>query len=279
MNGKILPLSEASIGLLDYGLLYGFGLFETLRAYGGAPFMLGDHLRRMNRSMIELGLEFRVDSDEISSAVTRLINEAGLAQVNSRIRIAMTPGEGSPTGNIQSCTSPNLWIMASQISEDMDARFSAGVDAVVYPRPRSVVGWLSQMKISSYVDNVIARRYAMARGAFEALFMDSSGRLLEGAVSNLFMVMDSEITTPPAEMGLLPGITRGVVIDMAAEKGIEVVERAIEREEILRAKGCFITNSIIEISSLSSIDGHTMRRSGMVDELRGAYRARVKARR
>ena len=272
MNGEIIPAEKARVSVNDYGFLYGFGLFETIRAYNGKPFMLEAHLERINGSLRSLGLSFQLEPREIRRAVERLLAESGLSSADSRIRLSITPGEGKPTGDLGSCGEPTIVILASPISPDLDATLALGVKAVVYPHPRSLSGEMARMKLSSYVENLLARRYAREEGAFEAIFLDRSGYVLEGAISNLFMLRGERLITPPVELGLLPGITRSVVIRIARDLGVEVDEEPFRLEELLESNGIFITNSIIGIVPVRELEERMMGIPEIASALREAYR-------
>jgi len=271
MNGEIIPAERAGVKVNDYGFLYGFGLFETMRAYNGEPFMLEAHLERLNASLKALGLSFRVDTDEMREAIRRLLHENGLSSGDSRIRLSVTPGEGRATGDLGSCRGPTIVILASPISSDLDAVLASGVSAVVYPRPRSLSGELARMKLISYVENLLARRYAKERGAFEAILLDRSGYVLEGSISNLFMLKGERVVTPPVDLGLLPGITRSVVMRIATDLGIDVDEKPFRLGELLESDGIFITNSVIGIVPIRELEGRKKGISEIVDALREVY--------
>jgi branched-subunit amino acid aminotransferase/4-amino-4-deoxychorismate lyase len=272
MNGEIIPLEEARVSVLDYGFLYGFGLFETLRAYGGRPFMLEEHLERLNGALEELGMNLQLKADEVRDALQELLLRNELRAVDSRIRITVTPGEGRPIGDPDTCKAPTIVIFASPIPPDLDERLASGVSATIYPYPRSVSGRMSRMKLISYVENLLARRYARRRDAFESLFLDGSGRLLEGATSNLFVVKGGGLATPPVELGLLPGVTRALVIRIASDIGVEVEEGELILDDLLSSDGAFITNSIIEVTPLAEIEGRRIPQSEIISRLREAYR-------
>lgn len=271
MNGEIIPAEKAKVSVNDYGFLYGFGLFETIRAYNGKPFMLEAHLERLNGSLRSLGLSFRIDVDEIRKAIRRLLRENGLSSVDSRIRLSVTPGEGKPTGDLGSCGEPTIVILASPIPPDLDAALASGVKVVIYPHPRSISGEMARMKLTSYVENLLARRYAKERGAFEAILLDRSGYVLEGSISNLFVLRGERLVTPPVDLGLLPGITRSLLIRIAPDLGMEVNEKPFRSEELLKGDGVLITNSVIGLVPVRELEGREMGIPEIFNRLREEY--------
>jgi branched-chain amino acid aminotransferase group I len=251
LNDSLIPRSQARISVLDYGFLYGFGLFETMRAYGGRVFRLDNHLNRLVCSA--KALELPIEVSELKGAVTDTIHANKLS--DARVRIAVSIGEGSMVPDPSTCERPTVLIMAEEYHPYPEQTYRKGFSAIVSSIRRNSRSPLSRLKTANYLENMLAKGEARAAGVDEALCLNEKGFLAEASMSNLFLVDDGVLRTPGEESGILPGITRGVVLELASRLGIGTLEHDVRLEEITGAQEVFLTNSLIEIMPLTGIEG------------------------
>jgi len=250
LNGSLIPRSQAKISVLDYGFLYGFGLFETMRAYGEQVFRLDSHLRRLAHSAEILGLPIRVT--DLKGAVMATIQANQLS--DARIRITISIGEGSMVPDPDTCKQPTVLIMAGNYHPYPEQVYKKGFRAVVSSIRRNSQSPLSRLKSANYLENLLAKQEARKAGADEALCLNEKGLLAEASMSNIFLVADGVLKTPGQEGGILPGITREVLLELASQLGISTFEQDIRLEEVFQAQEAFLTNSLIEIMPLAEVD-------------------------
>lgn len=251
LNGSLIPRSQAGISVLDYGFLYGFGLFETMRAYEGQVFRLDSHLNRLARSAKILGLPIGVT--DLGDAVMATIQANQLG--DARIRITVSIGEGSIVPDPSTCKQPTVLILAGDYHPYLEQIYQKGFRAVVSSIRRNSGSPLSRLKSVNYLENMLAKQEARAVGVDEALCLNEKGLLTEASMSNIFLVYDGVLRTPGEESGILPGVTRGVVLELASRLGISTLEHDVRLDEIAEAQEAFLTNSLIEIMPLTEIAG------------------------
>ncbi len=252
LNGSLVPRHQAKISPFDHGFLYGYGLFETMRSYSGHIFRLDRHLARLTHSAEILGLELGLTTFELEEAVYKTLRANGLT--DARIRLTLSAGEGEIAPEPPSPRAPTLLIVTQGYTPPQcyDEGFRAAVSHI---RQNSQTP-LAQIKSANYLNNLLARRQARAMGADEAILLNDRGFLAEGSSTNIFLVSGEKLSTPSQESGILPGITREAVIELAAALGIEMAEREVRLEELLQADEAFFTNSLLEIMPLAEVDGH-----------------------
>ncbi|MCL6610901.1 MAG: aminotransferase class IV [Peptococcaceae bacterium] len=243
-NGEYLPAGEAAVPAADLGVLYGMGIFETVRVSRGRPGMMDRHLSRLFASAGELGLEVHFSREEIDRMARRTAAENRLEE--GGLRITLTAG-----GEI---SRPCLFVTARK-SPYRREQYRYGIRAGFSSVRRNKDSPLVRHKTLNYFENILARREARAAGWDEALFLNNSGGLAEGSVSNIFLVVRGKVITPHPESGLLPGITRGRVIEACAALQIPVEERTVSPGELFRAGECFVTNSLMGVMPVTSIGG------------------------
>ena len=251
LNGALVPRSQASISVLDYGFLYGFGLFETMRAYGGQVFRLDRHLSRLARSAEIIGLPIK--TLELKDAVSDTIRANKLN--DARVRITVSIGEGSMTPDPATCNKPTVLILAEDYQPYPDQVYKKGFRAVVSSICRNSQSPLSRLKSANYLENLLVKQEARKASVDEALCLNEKGLLAEASVSNIFLVSDGILQTPKEENGILPGITREVVLELASQLNISAFEQDIKLEEVFRAQETFLTNSLMEIMPLTVVSG------------------------
>jgi len=251
LNGCLIPRSQASISVLDYGFLYGYGLFETMRAYGGQVFRLDSHLSRLARSAEILGLP--IGALELKGAVMDTIQANKLG--DARIRITISMGEGGMVPDPSTCNKPTVLIIAGHYQPYPEQVYQKGFRAVVSSIRRNSQSPLSGLKSANYLENMLAKQEARAAGVDEALCLNEKGLLAEASMSNIFLVTDGILRTPGQESGILLGITRETILELASQLGINTIEQDIRLDELFRAQEAFLTNSLIEVMPLTEVDG------------------------
>ncbi len=271
LNGKLILRSRARISVLDYGFLYGYGLFETMRAYGGLVFRLDSHLNRLAQSARVLRISIEVP--ELKSAIMDTIQANKLGE--ARIRLTISIGEGEMMPDVSKCKKPTVLIMAEDYQPYPEEVYRKGFRAVVSTIRRNSQSPLSRLKSTSYLESILARREAREAGAEEALCLNDKGFLAEGSMSNIFLVADGMLKTPGHEDGILPGITRQTVLELAPKAGIDTLECDIRLNELFQAQEAFLTGSLIEIMPLTEIEGKIIgsgKPGSVTKKLMAAYR-------
>ena len=251
LNGALIPRSQASISVMDYGFLYGFGLFETMRAYGGQVFRLDSHLGRLARSAEMLGLPIK--ALELKSAVTDTIQANKLG--DGRVRITVSIGEGSMIPDPATCKQPTVLIVAGDYHPYPEQLYQRGFRAVVSSIRRNSQSPLSGLKSVNYLESILARQEARVAGVDEALCLNEKGLLAEASMSNIFLINDGILQTPGTEHGILPGVTREVVLELTSQLAISALEKDIRLEEVYQAQEAFLTNSLMEVMPLVEVNG------------------------
>lgn len=273
-NGSLIPRSQARIPALDYGFLYGFGIFETMRAYGGRVFRLGSHLSRLLHAADILGIPVR--AMELKGAVMDTLQANKLD--DARIRITVSGGEGEMAPNPDTCRKPTVLIIATPYHPYPKKVYHKGFRAIISSIRRNSQSPLSSLKSTSYLESILARQEARAVGADEALFLNEKGLLAEASMSNIFVVTDGTLRTPGEKSGILAGITRGTVLKLASQMGIDTIEQDIKTDELFQAEEAFLTNSLMEIMPLTEVKGKPIgsgRPGAITKRLMAAYQEMV----
>lgn len=265
LNGDIVPYEQARIAPFDSGFLHGIGLFETMRASGGAVPLLERHLARLHTSCRELDLAVELDSTAIAAQIAELLEANGLT--DARVRLTVSHGDMMAADAQQPDPPRTVLISAAPFSPYPDALYEKGMTVEVssyYQNPMSPV---CGHKTTSYMDRMYALRCAQKAGAGEALWFSTPEKwLAEGCVSNVFLVNKAaQVFTPPLRVPekpelrlVLPGITRQRVIESAAAEGIPIEEKLLRIEDVLLASEIFITNSIMGIMPVVRVERHAV---------------------
>lgn len=251
LNGSLLPSEEAKISPLDYGFLYGFGLFETFRAYDGKVFFLDKHLARLNKGVKTLGIT------PVTLDLTKAVMETLKANklTNARIRITVSAGQGNGTGDPASCTNPAVLITARDYEPPAEETYEKGFKVIVSSIRSNAESPLANLKTTNRLNNLLAKQEAVKKGADDAIFLNEHDLVAEATTSNIFMVSEGVLKTPRVENGILPGVTREVVLQLAPKLGIEAVEEDIYPGELLEAEEAFLTNSMFEVMPVVKVAG------------------------
>lgn len=259
-NGVLRPAGEAVVTAAD-GLSLGRGLFETLAAYRGRPFLAAAHFERLRRGAETLGIPCPGD-DVFLEAFANALEANGLAESEkTRLRLTLSsPADGSE----------NWWVEATP-----PPYHPATARVVTGPFFRNERSPLAGFKTVNYGDNALALRHARAAGADEALFANTRGELCEGTWSNVFLLIEGKWITPPPSSGCLPGVTRAVVLELFAELGLPMSESTLSIDGLHRVESAFLTSSLREIQPVAVLDGRELRSCGTVEALMEAFRRRV----
>lgn len=252
LNGKIIPLEEAKISVLDRGLLYGDGVFESLRTYNRRPFLLDEHLKRLLTSARRLRIRIPLSLAQLRLAVLKTMAANKFEEYY--IKIILTRGEarGHGLNFTNSAGKPTLIILVEKLKEYPKTTFTQGWKAIISSVRRAEVP-TTRIKSLCYLDNALAKDEAHKAGADEAFLLDEKGRVVEGTVSNIFIVKHGNIYTPPAEGPILCGITRGLIIRLAKQSGLNVSEKSIDPKEVYTCDECFVTLSGAGIIPITKI--------------------------
>ncbi len=239
----------------DHGLLVGDGVFETLGVYGGVPFAWRRHHERLARSAGGLGLPVPT-SGELRRAADAVLAANGIDR--GRLRITVTGGP-SPLGSERGEEPPTVIVAAAP------TRARPATERVVtVPWPRNERGATAGLKTISYAENVRALAYAHERGASEAIFANTRGELCEATGSNVFLVVDGILCTPPEASGCLLGVTRALVLELSAQLGVPHGERVVALDELARAAELFLTSSTREVAPIARVDDRDLDAPGPV---------------
>ena len=249
VNGRFVPAPRAQISVFDRGLLYGDGLFETLRAYRGRPFALPEHLARLQASADFLG--FAVPRRPWQRDIASLLKRNGLLTTDAWVRITVTRGAGLRGLMPPARPRPAIIAMAGRLDPAIARaqRFGARVALIPFARH----GFLAEHKVLSYLPGVLGKVMAARHEAFEGLFVNAAGYITEGTTTNVFAWRGKRLLTPPIE-GILPGITRRMILELGVAEGLRVVEHPLTTDGLLNADEAFLTSSLAEIVPITSVN-------------------------
>ena len=266
-NGALHDEKGIRIDPRDRGLLLGDGLFETLLVRSGNIAFLDAHIVRLAAGAKILGIPFQDSTSHLAIACEMLLEANDLIdEARAAIRITLTRGPG-PRGLLPP-KNPTPSLMITAAASPMPAR---SLSAVLTTPRRNALSPTSRLKALPYLDNLIAREEAHARGADEALMLDTSGRLACASVANIFLWEGKRLVTPAEECGILPGITRAAILALAERLKIDVTEDQIDPERLAQCDGCFLTNSLIGVMPLSQLNERDLPPHRMTARLQAAY--------
>jgi D-alanine transaminase len=243
INGEIIPMSEARIGVEDRGYQFADGVYEVIKLYHGKPFTLDPHLQRLERSAAGIDLAMPLDRKQLSAEILKLVGRSGVG--DGMVYLQLTRGVAVPRNHIfPAVKKPTLLFYARPTEDPQQPGEGEGARLIAFEDDRWKRCWIKSIAL---LPNVLAKNKAVAAGADEAVFIDN-GVVTECSASNLFAVIGGKLVTHPVGAKVLPGITRAVLFDCAAELDIPVDERAYTEEEALRASELFITSTTRELS-------------------------------
>lgn len=251
---EIVPVAEARVSVFDHALLYGDGVFEGIRIYGGTIFKEQEHIRRYFESAKAIRLEVPMTREQISEAMHETMQANGL-DGDGYIRLLLTRGVGSLGISIKHTACPTVIVIADKIALYPAEVYERGLRCRVSSITRNHINSTSpRVKSLNYLNNIMAKLEAQDAGADEAIMLNPEGRVSECTGDNIFLVRDGEIVTPPPSEGILEGVTRKLVMELARKRGITVRETLISRHDLYVAEEIFGTGTAAEIVPICEVD-------------------------
>jgi branched-chain amino acid aminotransferase len=253
LSGKLLSQRDAKISVFDHGLLYGDGVFEGIRAYNGRVFMLDRHIERLYESAKAIALDIPMTPEGLTRAVIRTCKANALK--NGYIRLVVTRGVGTLGLNPYLCKKGEVIIIADKIQLYPKKLYEEGMAIVTVGTVRNHPEALNpRIKSLNYLNNILAKIEAINSGVMEAVMLNVHGNVAEATGDNIFVVKDSVIRTPPPDAGILKGITRDVVIELARDHGYDVREETLSRYDLYNGDEVFMTGTAAEVIGVIDID-------------------------
>jgi branched-chain amino acid aminotransferase len=257
ISGKFFPQEDAKISVFDHGLLYGDGVFEGLRSYRGKVFRLDEHIRRLYESAKAIWLEIPMSPEEMREAVNESVRTNKID--DGYIRLVVTRGAGTLGLDPNRCSNPQVIIIADAIALYPKDLYEKGLDIVTVSVQRNHPAALSpRIKSLNYLNNILAKIEGIQAGCIEALMLNHKGEVAECTGDNIFVVRHGILQTPPLEAGILEGVTRDAVIEVALEAGIEVRELPLTKHDVYIADECFLTGTAAEIIPVVRVDSRVI---------------------
>ena len=266
LNGHFLPEAQAVVSVNDRGFLLGDGLFETMRVVRGKPFRFAQHLERMTRGADFMKIKPPFTPKELENFAGQLIGQNKMPEAILRLTLTRGPGKRGYTPNDES---KPTFVMTLHPAPPLENPVEWSLVTSSFRIPTTDP--LSSFKTTSKILHVMARAEAMERGADEALLLNSNGEVAETASGNLFWVYDDTICTVPTGRGVLPGVTRAVVLEICQTLGLETNKRANKPEALRNSSGLFVTQSVLGIVPVTTLDGAPVTSSPLVDQIAQTY--------
>ncbi len=257
LNGEIVPEDQAQISVFDHGYLYGDGIFEGIRAYNGRVFMLDQHIKRLYQSAKTIMLDIPLDKKEMEAAILKTIRANELT--DAYIRVVVSRGVGDLGLDPRKCPDPTVVIIASAIQLYPEELYETGLKLVTVPTRRNGAEMVNpRIKSLNYLNNIMARIEANLQDAPEAIILNSDGYVAECTGDNIFIIEENKLYTPPKYAGILKGTKREVVLEIAAEMGLEIKEELFTRHDLFNAEECFLSGTAAEVIPVVEVDGRTI---------------------
>lgn len=276
LNDKIVPAKDAVVSVFDHGFLYGDGIYETMRAYDSVVFMIDEHINRLFRSALMIGLQIPYSSEKLKSAVYETIQANNLN--NAYIRLTISRGCGSLGLDPDFCQKPSIVIIVKEQKNYPRTLYRKGLKIIIAKTRRNLKEAINpQIKSLNFLNNILAKLEAKEKKANEAIMLNAYGKITEGTICNVFFYKNNILCTPSIDCGILDGITRGIVLSLAREAGIKVKEGKFNVQDIYSAKEIFITNTTMEVMPVSELDSNKYPVGELSKTLRKLYRQKVKA--
>jgi branched-chain amino acid aminotransferase len=257
VNGDLYEKDEARISVLDHGLLYGDGVFEGIRAYNGRIFRCRRHVDRLYESAQAIALTVPLNKEELTKAMYDTLQANGLS--DAYIRLVVTRGIGDLGLDPRKCTGPRVIIITDSIALYPQELYENGLELVTASTVRGLPHSVDpRVKSLNYLCNVLAKIECVRAGVEEAVMLNPQGQVAECTGDNIFIVKAGRLLTPPKNAGILAGVTRGVVMELATKAGIDVREQEMSRFDLYVADECFLTGTAAELIAVVKIDGRTI---------------------
>lgn len=257
INGEYFSKDDAKISVYDHGLLYGDGIFEGMRIYNGKVFRLQEHLLRLWESALAISLKIPINFEQLTNDVNEAVSRNGLQ--DGYIRLIVTRGAGALGLDPFRCSNAQVIIIVDKITLYPDELYQNGLELVTASTIRNHPAALSpRIKSLNYLNNVLAKMEGLKAGCKEALMLNHLGQVAECTGDNVFVVKAGKLLTPPKEAGILEGITRNAVLELAIEAGIATDELPLTRHDLFTADECFLTGSAAEVIPVVILDGRTI---------------------
>jgi len=249
----MVPDEEAVISVFDHGLLYGDGVFEGIRAYNGRVFRLAEHIRRLYESAHSILLAIPLSQEEMIKAVIDTVNANQLR--DAYIRLVVTRGVGDLGMDPRKCKQAQVFIIADKITLYPVELYEKGLEVITVATRRNIAEALEpKIKSLNYLNNIHAKIEANRAGVLEALMLTNQGYICEGTGDNVFIYRRGELLTPPAYLGILEGITREAIIELAAREGIPLRDVPFTRHDLYVSEECFLTGTAAEVIPVIEVD-------------------------
>ena len=253
IDGEFLPKAEAKVSVFDHGLLYGDGVFEGIRSYNGRVFKLDEHLERLYDSAKSIMLQIPIPIETMKEKVLETLRLNHLRE--AYIRLIVTRGVGDLGLDPDKCPTPSIIIIADKITLYPPKFYEEGLDIVTVSVRRNYAEAINpRIKSLNYLNNILAKIEGKQAGAEEVLMLNAEGYVVECSGDNIFWVKNEVLVTPPVHIGILEGVTRNSVIDLARDAGMQVEERVFTRHDLYIADECFLTGTAAEVIPVVKID-------------------------
>ncbi len=257
INGTLYAKEDAKVSVYDHGLLYGDGVFEGLRSYGGKVFRLEAHLQRLWESARAIWLEIPIPRSDLAAAVYETLRANNLA--DGYIRLLVTRGAGTLGLDPNRTSQPQVVIITDLISLYPEKYYQDGLEIVTASTIRNHPAALSpRIKSLNYLNNILAKLEGLQAGCVEAMMLNQKGEVAECTADNIFVVKGGVVRTPPREAGILEGVTRQAIIELAQSSGIAVAETALTRHDVYIADECFMTGTAAEVVPVVKVDNRVI---------------------
>ena len=253
LNGRLVSDKEAVVSVFDHGLLYGDGVFEGIRAYNGRVFRLEEHIVRLYESAHSIMLKIPLSRQEMIEAVINTVNANNLK--DAYIRLVVTRGIGDLGMDPFKCSSPQVFIIADKIAIYPQELYEKGLNVITVATRRTSSAALDpKIKCLNYLNNIHVKIEANRAGVLEAVMLNDQGYILEGSADNIFIYRGGKLITPPGYLGVLIGITRQAIIELAQKEGISFSEEPFTRHDLYVADECFLTGTAAEVIPVVEVD-------------------------
>jgi branched-chain amino acid aminotransferase len=257
INGKFFDKSEAKVSVYDHGLLYGDGVFEGIRVYSGRVFRLREHIDRLYESARDIWLEIPLPRDQMIRAVEDTVRANN--KHDGYIRLVVTRGAGSLGLDPRKTTDPQVIIIVDDIALYPPELYQSGLEVVTAATIRNHPNALSpRVKSLNYLNNILAKIEGIRAGCQEAIMLNVNGEVAECTGDNIFVVKKGELRTPPPHAGILEGVTRGAVMELARKADIPAREMTLTRHDVYTADECFLTGTAAEVVPVVKCDGRVI---------------------